>query len=635
MVERWWGRRGVYALDFARLVRPASGGILTTDLESATRARGWDTHVFRGTPERVRQNLHDGVPVVVLIEVAHDRYHYIVVLGWSDGRVVFHDPATGPFTSLDENTFLARWARADLWALVVRPAPVAAVTASADSTALVAIDSTLPCPPWLDRALDAVAANRLDDASSLLDQAGRACPSEPLVLRETAGVRFKQGRYVEVIRLVSEYLALVPDDELGWQLLATGKYLAGDRDGALQAWNVIGRPTVDLVRINGVRAIRFTDIAGAMSAPPGSLLTPARLALARRRVSDVPALRRASVDYQPVPGGIVEVRAVVRERPTLDGAWRLAATGAIRAFAQSEVGLELASPTGAGELWSANWRWKRARPRASLRLDMPVHPSLLGVITIEGAWERFRFALHDAQAPVVEEARFATVGLSSWVTANLRPSAALRLERWTGNLNYLAVSLGAELRARGDRLVMTARSERAVALSAHPSYSSGSAGVAWASSAGLSHASLSARMGIDWVGKSAPFGMWPVAGGDLAWSAPLRAHAPTSNGLLTGQSVGRRIFHGGLGADRPLYRTGLLVIAGGMFVDAADVVASADGSPDARLYVDGGAGLRIGVADGQTGVLRIDLAKGLVTDRQLALTLGVHRNWPLFQRDTR
>ena len=631
MVERWWGRRGVYAGDFASLVRPAAGGILTTDLASATEARGWDTEVIRGTPEVVRRNLRDGVPVVALIEAGRDRYHYVVVLGWNDGRVVFHDPATAPFATAEEDAFLALWAEADWWAMVVRPAPAAAVAASADNGAPDP-DSKMPCPPWLDRALDAAAADRLDDASSLLAQAGQACPLEPLVLRETAGVRFKQGRHADVVRLVSEYLALVPDDEHGWNLLATSRYLSGDRDGALQAWNEIGRPTVDLVRIEGVREIRFREIAGAMSVPPGTLLTPSRLALARRRVSDVPALRQAAVEYQPVPGGVVEVRAAVVERPTVESAWRLVAAGAIRAVAQHEVSLEVASPTGGGELWTGSWRWESARPRAALRLDMPANPGFPGVIAIEGAWERFRFALDASKTTVFEEARrSAILGFGSWVTAGVRPSAALRLERWSGDRQFLALSAGAEVRARDDRFEMSARVERAVALSAHPSYTSGSARAAWASSLGLGRPAWSARLGFDWAGSHAPLGAWPVAGGFLYWAIPLRAHTPTGGGFLAGRSVGRGIIHAGLSGDRPFYRNGPVVVAAGVFIDAADIMVAADGAPGDRLYLDGGAGLRIGMAEGQPGVLRIDLARGLAGEGRFALTLGVHQSWPLWR----
>lgn len=645
MVERWWGQRGVYAEDFASLIRPASGGILTTDLESATRARGWDTRAVRGTPELVQRSLRDGVPVVALIQVGGDRYHYVVVLGWRDGQVVVHDPATAPYTTIEEDSFLARWAGADWWALLVRPVPVAPVPAGTDSTAQAppvpaGTDSTaqaptvpaMPCPPWIDQALDAVAANRLDDASGLLAEASQACPMEPLVLRETAAVRFKQGRHQEVIRVVSRYLALVPGDELGWQLLATSRYLVGDEDGALRAWNRIGRPTVDIVRIHGVRTIRFREIAGAVSLPPGTLLTPSRLALARRRVSDIPALHQATVDYKPVPGGMVEVQAAVVERPRVERLWRLAASGAVRAIAQSEVGLEVASPTGGGELWTGSWRWEAARPRGVLRGDVPTDPGFPGILSIEGAWERFRFALDDSETEVFEDTRRSTVvGFGGWVTPALRPSAALRLERWSGNRRHLAASVGTVLRARDNRLQMAFRTEHAFALSAHPSYTSAGVRAAWASSLGLGRSGWSARSGFDWAGRQAPPGTWPVAGGALPWTIPLRAHVPTDGGYLVGRGIGRGIIHAGLAGDRTLYRTGPLLFAAGLFLDAARIVDAVDASPGARFYLDGGGGLRIGLAEGQLGVLRIDLARGLVTDRQFALTVGVHQGWPLFQ----
>ncbi|HSW30230.1 MAG TPA: C39 family peptidase [Longimicrobiales bacterium] len=636
MVERWWGRRGVYAEDFADLVRPASGGILTTDLAPATRARGWDTQVLRGTPELARRSLADGVPVVALIQVAPERYHYVVVLGWGDGYVVFHDPATAPFKASDEDDFLARWAAAGSWALLVRPAAVAQVTASDDGLAADPMPASMPCPPWIDLALDAAADGRLDDASGLLAEAGRACPTEPLVLRETAGIRFKQGRDTDVGRLASEYLTLAPDDVYAWQLLAASRYRAGDRAGALEAWNRVGQPTVDLVRIDGVRTIRFREIAGAISAPPGTLLTPSRMALARRRLSDVPALRQSAVDYQPVPVGLAEVRASVVERPLMESAWRLAAAGAIRAVAQSEVGLEVANPTGGGEMWTGIWRWTPARPRGAIRLELPIDPRFQGILTIQGDWERFRFALDSAGPSIVEETRrSAIVGFGGWVTAGVRPLVAFRLERWSDDRHYVAGSIGAEVRARENRFELTARTEYAVALSAHPPYTTGWARASWASSLGLERAAWSARIGFDWAGRHAPLGTWPLAGKDLSWALPLRAHTLTTGGALSGRSAGRAITSAGLAADRPFVRKGPLVLGAGLFFDAAQIFAPADGSREDRFYLDGGGGLRIGLADGQLGVLRVDLSRGLVADRRTALTVGVHKSWPLFRQSYR
>jgi hypothetical protein len=130
-------------------------------------------------------------------------------------------------------------------------------------------------------------------------------------------------------------------------------------------------------------------------------------------------------------------------------------------------------------------------------------------------------------------------------------------------------------------------------------------------------------------------GTWPVAGGNLSWQIPLRATPPNGGRPLAGRSAGRGIVHAGVAGDHPLYRVGPLILAAGVFLDAARVVAPADGSRDGRSYLDGGAGIRIGIADGQLGVLRIDFARGLLADRRSAVTVGVHRSWPPFARGPR
>jgi hypothetical protein len=86
----------------------------------------------------------------------------------------------------------------------------------------------------------------------------------------------------------------------------------------------------------------------------------------------------------------------------------------------------------------------------------------------------------------------------------------------------------------------------------------------------------------------------------------------------------------GVAGDYPVYRIGPLVFGAGLFLDAARIGAAADGSPD-RSWLDGGGGLRIGLGDGRSGILRIDLARSLVTDRAAALTVGIHRSWPLLR----
>jgi hypothetical protein len=631
MVERWWGRRGVFAEDFANLVRPAEGGIRTSDLATAARSRGWDVRVLSGTPELIHRQLADSVPVVALIRVAPDRYHYVVVIGWRDGVVSFHDPARGPFMTLDESGFLERWNATDRWSMALRPmpapAPLAAMPASLDTPGPLVFDS-LPCRPWLDRAIDAAAERRLPEAFRLLEQARLSCPGEPLVLREMAGVRFKEGRHHEVIRLAGEYLILAPGDEAGWQLLATSRYLSGDPAGALAAWNRLGRPTVDLVRIDGLHSIRFREVEAAASLLPGTRLTASRLALARRRVGNVPALRRAVVEYQPVPGGLVELRVAVTERPLMDRAWRLIATGAVRALAQREASLEVASPTGKGELWSGTLRWNPARPTAAARVDLPGSIGFPGVVTLEGSWARFRVEGREGAGGLEQETRRAgSIGFGGWLTGGFHPSAHLGVERWSEQRDYLTLTVGAELRASRNRFALSASGTRGIALSTDRSHTRGGIRASWATSRELRRSSWSARLGGEWTSARSPTGLWPVAGSAVAWAVPLRAQS------LEGDQVvaGRAMIHGGIAGDHPVAKAGPIVLAAGAFLDAAGVLGAAGNPAGGRWYLDGGVGVRIGIGDGRFGILRIDLARGLATSRRTAVTIGVHRTWPLFE----
>lgn len=635
MVERWWGRRGVYAEDFAGLVRPELKGIRTTDLASAARARGWETRAFDGTPEEIRRILSQNVPVVALIEVAPDRYHYVVVLGWSEGRVTFHDPAIAPSRSVDEARFLAEWSGGERWAMVLRPLePPPPEPRTIDSLLLAPADS-MPCRPWIDRALDAVAANRLEDASDLLGEAGRACPGEPLVLRELAGVRFKQRRLTEAIRLTTQYVKRVPDDSHAWKLLAASRYVDGDREGALRAWNHVGLPIVDLTRIDGVREMRFRTIADALDVPNGTVLTPADLALARRRLADLGAVRRAAVEYQPVDGGRAEVRAVVIERPVLGPASRLLAANALRAMTQHAIGVAIATPTGAGELWTADWRWEHAHPRLALGVELPVRLGFSGVMNLESIRERFRFSVDTAPMGVFEESRSAGgVAFGGWINPALRPYAGLGFERWSGGRKYLDVNAGAEFRAAGDRLVVATTGQYARALASHPSWIRGDVRAQWSSAVGLSRGSWSARLGLDLTSNNAPLGVRPVASGDDPWVIPLRAHPRTLDGLLPGATTGQGMIHGGLSGDQPVYSAGLFTLAVGVFLDGAQVMNPADGSERDRLHVDVGGGIRIGILDGELGIVRVDLATGLTT-RRTALTVGLHQSWPPFRGNTR
>jgi hypothetical protein len=621
MVERWWGRRGVYAEQFASLVHPDAGGIFTTDLLAATRARGWQARAVHGTAGLAQQSLRDSVPVIALIKVGRDRYHYVVIVGWDSDVVTYHDPAVAPFVRAKARKFVERWQGGDSWMMVVEPAAPDSVSAPsrAGSTAPVLLVDSLPCRPWLDQAADAAAVNHLDQADMLLASAATACPAEPVVLRELAGVRFRQGRQPDATRLATEYLRRVPSDTLGWQLLASSRYLSTDLNGALDAWNTIGRPVVDLVRVDGLAHMRFAVVADALNTPTQHPLTSRALQLAQRRISELPTVAASRVSYVAVPGGAVEVRTALIERPVLDPIPQLVIRNALSAAIRSEVAFDVNSPLGAGEQWAAQWRWERADPRQALTLDLPAHIGILGIrgiATVEGSDERYHFsgALPDQQR------RTTGMAVQGWLTPEIEAVAAARVEQWTAIGSYVAFRGGAAVHPFGDRTIVMAAAEQAMRTGAGAGYRRASIEASWA--AGNDRTTTwSARGGVDWVSAATPPGLWPIAGGDLGRAIPLRAHRFIVLDALPTERIGRTVSYGGVSADHVLTMLGPVEFGVGIFADAADV-GQTSMDVTGRWYLDTGAGVRVGLPGATSGALRIDLARGVLADPRWGVTVG-------------
>ena len=490
------------------------------------------------------------------------------------------------------------------------------------------------CVALVDSAITAVTDDRLGAAEQILSDAVVRCPTHPRVGREFAALRFRQARYVEAESLAVGYLALVPGDSLAWQLLATARYLNGDRDGALNAWNRVGLPHVQEVTLAGAPEHRRTGIVRVVAIPEPGVLTDAQLVLARRRLNDLPSVERASVTYQATAADSVVVRATIAERPLLGSWWRVAARTTARAIGSQTVELELTNAAGWGERWQAEWRWEPARPRRALQWEMPV---ATGVVALELGWERLRVAVDTAGAGVVEDSWHEVLArFGWWRSSNLRPAFAVGLESWNDERRYVALSTQTELRLARDRGRLLLAATQALAVADHPSYQLAALRSIWVSSPMLQRTSWSARLGADWSSATAPIGTWPLLNGGLDRAVPLRAEPDIAGSTMAARATGRLIVHGGLSADQPLADAGPLTIGVGMFVDAARVDLSAQAGVGSRNYLDGGAGVRVGLGRGALGVVRLDLAWGLLrNDRRFGVSVGYHKEWPPWSRTSR
>ncbi len=121
MMLRFWGDREATAQQFASLVDRGAGGISNAVLTSAIEQRGWNAVQFHGSIESVEDRLRDGQPVIVLTHERGERYHYVVVVGFTNEHVVLHDPARGPSRMMKIDVFSRAWTAAGSWALLVLP----------------------------------------------------------------------------------------------------------------------------------------------------------------------------------------------------------------------------------------------------------------------------------------------------------------------------------------------------------------------------------------------------------------------------------------------------------------------------------------------------------------------------------
>ncbi len=629
MVLRYWGATGVRAEDFAALVEPDQGGIRTGVLVKAVEARGWTALPFAGTPDVVAGHLAQGRPVIALIQAGAGSHHYVVLLAWANGRVVLHDPNAGPFRTMPASEFQAAWSGTGNWALLILPPAKtkeidAQDHAAVDSTATVAPDS---CDVMVEAGIHLAQQGDTTAAELKFLAAQSLCPANAAPLRERAGLRFLAEDWAGASRLAKSALALDPSDVHTWRLLAGSRFLAGDLDGALGAWNHLSEPLNDLTRIDGLRHTRYSVVAGLIDLPPGRLITAHAFRRARHRLAELPAKSEYRLSLRPLPDGKAQVNAALLERPLVfDGPWDMGGA-AIKAITKREVTLEVASPTGNGELWTAGWRWWQDRPRVSMALAVPA-AGRPGIWRLEGFWERQAYAAPEpigAQDLVPtkimrEERRRTALSVADWLGPDLRLEAGVGLDEWADRGSHLSLEGAVETRWSRDHVSLAAGVTRWVSTQGGVPFGTSSLSCTW-SSTGLDNSGDAwlARLGASSATTEAPLALWSGAGTGNGRAPLLRAHPLLDGGVIHGRVFGRTLVHGTTERQVWQWHLGPLHIGWVVFVDAAKTLATG-WAGRVPWQVDGGTGLRLRGL-GVQGQMRIDGAYGFA-DGNSALSIG-------------
>jgi hypothetical protein len=616
MVMRFWGARDVYADAFAHLVSPTLGGIRGQDLLDELTARSWQATSFRGDKALVATHLSLGRPSIALIEDRPGTFHYVVLVAWAGDRVIAHDPARAPFRVYEEPSFLTAWEKSGYWTMLLMPGDrtgemdvptPASATASADRDR---------CAPITVEGVRLAGAGQLDDAARLLEVAIAACPDASGPRRELAGVHAARGEWTLAATRAGEALQRDPADAHAARILGTSLFLEDHRDAALEAWNVAGEPRIDLVSVQGLERVRYDAVARLLRLEPRTMLTPAGLGTARRRLAELPSASATRVAYVPREGGRADIEATVVERPLVPSG--LIAFGVIAAEAaiDREVRVSTGSISGGGESFGATWRWWHRRPAVAVSMGMPAPIDRTGAVwRVSAAVDEQTYGASET----VEERRSVTFSTTDWIGDRWRWEFGAGAARWSTTGVSLALNGVVARHAADDRWRIQ---------SGLHVYAGGidTAAVSllseWQSKRAPEQTVWHGRGGVDVAGKAAPLGLWPGAGTGHARTPLLRAHPLLDDGVVRDGVFGRTLAHGSV-EWRHWMQPGLRIwrIAPAAFADVARAWRTTE-EFDSRPHVDVGVGLRLHVPGG--GALRVDVARGL-RDGEMAVSAGWSR----------
>lgn len=591
MVLRWWGEPLVLAEDFALLVEPGSEGIPAGVLADAARGRGWSALALPLPATAARDHLKAGRPLIVLVLNRAGTLHYVVLLGWSGGEVCFHDPQAGPFRTLPEAAFAAAWAGSGNWALLVTPTSPSEPQPEPQPESAPVSATGAPVSPWL----------------------------------VAAGARFRAGDWAGAAGLAERALASGPADADAWRLLAGSRFLDGQVGPALSAWNHLGEPRLDLLRIDGLERLRHAQVATQVHLRAGCVLTPGLFRRAQRRLAAMPTVQSFRMELRPRAGGVAQVDVTLLERPLVEAGLGGAAQAAARAAIDREAVVDLAGASGNGELLTVTWRWWAHRPRFSLAVAVAAPAGRPGLWRLTGSRETESHATGmaagegPAARPVVvgEQRRRASLSRTDWVTADLRLDISAAMDSWNDRGAHLALGAGLLSRGASERLTIGAEAAGWRELSGAGSFATLHLRAAWDPATPAAGSSWLARCGLQGATRAAPRSLWPGAGTGSAREPLLRAHPLLADGIIDGDVFGRRLAYLTIERRSWPWRTGPLRCGWALFLDAA-AAGGTERTARASRQVDVGVGLRWRLP-GARGSWRLDLARGAL-DRELALS---------------
>jgi ABC-type bacteriocin/lantibiotic exporter with double-glycine peptidase domain len=130
VMQYWQGREGkirsgseVATIQRA-LYSQQAHGIYASDLERYLNEQDFETHVFRGDPALLQQQIEKGRPTIVALKPGRgSQLHYVVVAGVDplNRLMIVNDPAQRKLLKVESHQFEKEWQATGNWTLLAVP----------------------------------------------------------------------------------------------------------------------------------------------------------------------------------------------------------------------------------------------------------------------------------------------------------------------------------------------------------------------------------------------------------------------------------------------------------------------------------------------------------------------------------
>jgi hypothetical protein len=398
--------------------------------------------------------------------------------------------------------------------------------------------------------------------------------------------------------------------------------MAGEPEGALDAWNRAEQPRVRCINVEGlVRTPRVTVIE-YLGPSRAALLTPGRFARIERRLSELAIASGPRLRFDPVTGGVATLTPIVPERDVIPQGIQGWGVVGVRALFLQEIQVNVISPMGRGEVWTPSYRWSRNRPRTRLRYEAPAPGRLPGMVRGEVFLENQTYQYAPLGADIFRQPRQRiNVGLSDWMTSWLRWEGSTAFDR-IDSRSFLALEGSLNARAFGDRFAVILSGGQWSSSVDGASFSGGELVATARSTARPEVPVLTMLVGAAYASDSAPLAVWPGLSSGEGRNSLLRAHPLRTNSVIVGDVFGRELVFGTLEFEYPV-QTRFAPIGVAAFVDAGRAGRRLVPG-ESPFHVDIGTGIRFNTSG--TGKVRLDIGYGL-RDNDVELSAGYVVPW--------